>query len=181
MELRKGKGQNKTKVPAPVIMGEILLTLVIIRYILNFCFYLHIITDEADEIASRAFAMVFSIVMLLLIVSSVIGIASAKPSSWRKVMRTSIILLVINKARDIIGMTGVTIDDTVLIIITALTMIMMMLPSVRRFYLPPMTENPPLTRWIGYIFVMPLFKEADFEFVREGDAAAEKPSSAAPR
>ena len=166
MALWRNKGHDKTKVPAPLIMGEIFLSVVIMRYMLSFTFTLYTIAEEVEEIAYRTLSLVFPVIMILIVVNSVIGIASAKPTSWRKVMRTSIVVLAVNRLRDIFSITGVMFDDAFLIVITALTMAVMMLPSVRRFYLPPMAENPPLTRWIGYIFLTPLFKEADYEFVR---------------
>ena len=167
MALWRNKGHDKTKVPVPLIMGEIFLSVVIVRYMLSFTYTLYTIAEGVEEVAYRTFSLAFPVVMILLVVNSVIGIASAKPTSWRKVMRTTIILLVVNWLRESFGIAGVMFDDTFLIVITVLTMAVMMLPSVRRFYLPPMTENPPLTRWIGYIFLLPLFREADYEFVRE--------------
>ena len=170
-------GHDKTRVPIPLIIGEIFLSVVIVRYMFSFTYTLYTIAEGIEEVAFRAFSLVFPVIMILLVVNSVIGIASAKPTSWRKVMRTSIILLIVNRVRGILGISGVMFDDTFLILITALTMAVMMLPSVRRFYLPPMTENPPLTRWIGYIFLMPLFKEADYEFVREATEPRDPPAA----
>ena len=177
MALWRNKGHDKTKVPVPLIVGEIFLSVVIVRYMLSFTYTLYTIAEGVEEVAYRAVSLAFPVVMILLVVNSVIGIASAKPTSWRKVMRTTIILLVVNWLRESFGITGVMFDDTFLIVITVLTMAVMMLPSVRRFYLPPMTENPPLTRWIGYIFLMPLFKEADYEFVRGGKEPRDPPAA----
>ncbi len=177
MALWRSGGHDKTKVPIPLIIGEIFLSVVIVRYMFSFTYTLYTIAEGIEEVAFRAFSLVFPVIMILLVVNSVIGIASAKPTSWRKVMRTSIILLIVNRVRGILGISGVMFDDTFLILITALTMAVMMLPSVRRFYLPPMTENPPLTRWIGYIFLMPLFKEADYEFVREATEPRDPPAA----
>ena len=177
MALWKNKGYDKTKVPAPLIIGEIFLSVVIMRYMLSFTYTLYTIAEGVEEVAYRAFSLVFPVIMILMVVNSVIGIASAKPTSWRKVMRTSIILLVVNWLRESFSITGVMFDDTFLIVITALTMAVMMLPSVRRFYLPPMTENPPLTRWLGYIVLTPLFKDANYEFVREATGPRDPPAA----
>jgi hypothetical protein len=62
---------------------------------------------------------------------------------------------------------GVVFDDLFLLVLTVLTLGLMLLPSVRRFYLPPLTDDPPLRIWIGYIFATPLFPDASYSFVTE--------------
>jgi hypothetical protein len=120
----------------------------------------------------RIFSILFSLLMALMSVNSVIGIASARPKSWRKVMRTSILLLLVNlgyEALQSIGieLTGAVFDNLFLAIMTAMTIGVMMLPSVRRFYLPPMTDDPPLTKWAGYVFATRLFPEATYRYAKD--------------
>ena len=173
MALRnKSKYPERAKVPMPLAIAEVYLCLVIVRYMLNFSINLFMDVEDAGSMSLRMLSILFSLVMILVSASSVIGIASARPKSWRKVMRTSVLLLIVNTSYEVlpsigITLTGAVFDDLFLALMTALTIGVMLLPTVRRFYLPPMTENPPLTRWMGYIFLTPLFREADYEFVRE--------------
>ncbi len=172
---RRSDGPDRTKVPVPLIAGEVFLCMVIIRYMLNFIISLYVDTEDAGSLSLRIFTMIFSLAMILVVINSVIGIASARPKAWRKVVRTSLILLAINATYRVLESFGiysdsVMFDDTFLFVMTALTMAVMFLPSVRSFYLPPLTENPPLGSWIGYVFVKRLFPDATYSFVIGEDA-----------
>ena len=173
MALRKGgKGSDRAKVPMVLAIGEFFLCLTIVRYMLNFLINLQMSVDDAGAMSVRIFSLMFSIAMILISVSSAIGIASARPKSWRKVVRTSILLLLVNLGYEALGSMGIELagavfDDLFLAVMTALTIGVMMLPSVRRFYLPPMTENPPLSKWAGYVFTTRLFPEATYRYVKE--------------
>ena len=169
---RKEEGPVRAKVPVALAMGEFFLCLTIIRYMLNFLINMQISVEDAGTMSLRVFSLMFSLAMILMTVSSVIGIASARPKSWRKVMRTSILLLLVNlcyEALDSMGveLAGAMFDDLFLAIMTAMTIGAMMLPSVRRFYLPPMTEDPPLSKWAGYVFATKLFPEATYRYAKD--------------
>ncbi len=173
MALRKrGEGPDRAKVPVLLAIGEFFLCLTIIRYMLNFLINLQIRVDDAGTMSLRIFSLMFSLAMILVTVSSVIGIASARPKSWRKVVRTSILLMLVNlgyEALQSMGMdlAGAVFDDLFLAIMTAITIGVMMLPSVRRFYLPPMTDDPPLSKWAGYVFATRLFPEATYRYAKD--------------
>ncbi|MBR4227045.1 MAG: hypothetical protein IKR86_09860 [Candidatus Methanomethylophilaceae archaeon] len=175
MVCREGEGSfGRAKVPKPLLMGELFLCLVIVRYMMNFIIGLYIDVGSNWSLSIKILAMLFSLAMVLLAVSSVVGIASARPKSWRKVMRASIMLMMANTlygVLDSVGVhfDGVVFDDLFLLVLTVLTLGLMLLPSVRRFYLPPLTNDPPLRIWIGYIFATPLFPDASYSFVTEDD------------
>ena len=169
---KKEEGPDRAKVPMALARWEFFLCLTIIRYMLNFLINLQISVDDAGTMSLRIFSLMFSLAMILVTVSSVFGIASARPKSWRKVVRTSILLLLVNlgyEALQRIGieLTGAVFDDLFLAIMTAITIGVMMLPSVRRFYLPPMTDDPPLSKWAGYVFATRLFPEATYRYAKD--------------
>ena len=173
MALRKrGEGPDRAKVPVLLAIGEFFLCLTIIRYMLNFLINLQIRVDDAGTMSLRIFSLLFSLAMILMTVSSVIGIASARPKSWRRVVRTSILLLLVNlgyEALESLGveLAGAVFDNYFLAVTTAITIGVMMLPSVRRFYLPPMTDDPPLSKWAGYVFATRLFPEATYRYAKD--------------
>ncbi|MBR4226589.1 MAG: hypothetical protein IKR86_07480 [Candidatus Methanomethylophilaceae archaeon] len=169
---RKEEGPDRAKVPMALAIGEIFLCLTIIRYMLNFLINLQTSAEDAGAMSFKIFSILFSLLMALMSVSSVIGIASARPKSWRKVMRTSILLLLVNLGYEAlqsmgIELTGAVFDNLFLAIMTGMTIGVMMLPSVRRFYLPPMTDDPPLSKWAGYVFATRLFPEATYRYAKD--------------
>ncbi len=175
------RGSQGISVPLLLIIGEVLLGLAIFRY--TVCFLTGAVVgwyDTMEMIASISM-MVFNLAMLLLTADSIIGIASARPSSWRKVMRSSIILVSISLLYDFLEGIGIdyaflAFQDYLIVPVVAVTILIMMLPSVRRFYTPPLAEMPPLKSWIGYIFFWPLLPRGTYRFSK-GDSADKEESA----
>ena len=171
---RKEGVPDRAKVPKPLVIGEAFLCLTIVRYMLNFVVSLYTEADGLETLSLKLFSTVFPFAMILLAASSAVGIASARPKSWRKVVRTSLLLLAVNTSYSVlngmgISLGGVVFDNAFILVLTVLTVGLMFLPSVRRYYLPPLTEDPPLRSWIGYVFTTRLFPEATYSFVTEED------------
>ena len=183
MSLLAGRTQggiSRARIPWLLVIGEILLGLAIYRYAVSFIIGTISDWDEVVGSVMTLLGLLFNLAMILLNVDSVIGIASAKPSSWRKAMRSSVILASISILYDILEWLGIdsgfiAFQNEFILPPVVATILIMMLPSVRRFYTPPLAEMPPLRSWVAYIFFWPLMPSGSYRFVYGEDA--ESPSS----
>ena len=159
---------NSVKRPKLLIAAEIALTFVIIVYLTKICMLIASIYSGFGKIGISMAAMVFEIVMMYIAFDSLIGISSNRPKSWRKTVRSGIIMIVMMAVSNIIthassGLSLVVFRTEFVLLIMIPTIFIMMTKSVREYYTPPMTENKPLIDWIRYLGIDPLYEAQRFE------------------
>ena len=159
---------NSVKRPKLLIAAEIALTFVIIVYLTKICMLIASIYSGFGKIGISMAAMVFEIVMMYIAFDSLIGISSNRPKSWRKTVRSGIIMIVMMGVSNIIthassGLSLVVFRTEFVLLIMIPTIFIMMTKSVREYYTPPMTENKPLIDWIRYLGIDPLYEAQRFE------------------
>jgi len=164
-ELRKGL----RKMPPILLVGELLLAIVLLRYLLNFTSMVSPTEGEWIQVWANLQSIVVYLIMSMMTVSSIIGVPSAKPQSWRKVVRSAIILFFMNglyeylENRNIL-LSGVVFDIRLMAILMVVVVVIMMLPQVRKFYTPPLMETPGIKVWIRYLFNIPMDMADSFKF-----------------
>lgn len=158
------------KIPLPLMIGELLLIFVFLRYILNFT---QLVSPSEGSLAVVLINLTSIVLTLLLAVSSVyavLGVPSTKPSAWRGVVWSALILFATNFAYGILeeyNLMGspVVFRNEVMAIIMIIVIAIMFLPSVRKFYTPPMMDVPPLRDWLLYIFLKPIIRSDKYRLV----------------
>lgn len=117
---------------------------------------------------------VVDVAMLFLTTDSLLAITSRRPKAWKKVARASILLIVFNLT-SWLGITGSTAASLVVfnpLVVTPPSMavlLMMYLPSVRRYYMPIMEEEKPIGAWFGYSWFWPLYTAARYRVVYDDE------------
>lgn len=161
--------EDLKKMPRALIVGELLLAFVLLRYLMNFTSMVSPTEGEWIQVWANLQSIIVSLLMAVLTVSSIVGIPSAKPQAWRKVVRSAILLNIINwfyiyLENNAILISGVIFDARFVAILMIVVVVIMMLPQVRRFYTPPMIQVPPIRVWVRYIFNIPMDVADSFRF-----------------
>ena len=125
-----------------------------------------VLLDYGDVVISVA-TYIIDVIMIIATVDAVLGISSKKPSSWRKVMRGALLLFVFSIIGAVLGSasaTGlVTLSPLFVTVVCIPIAALMMLKSVRRYYVPPMLEMPSVGRWLGFVLFTQLFPAREYE------------------
>lgn len=158
------------KTPKILFIGEFLLAIVLFRYLLNFTSMVSPIEGSWLKVAVNLISIVLSLTLTILTVNSILGIPSARPQSWRVVVRASVILFITNFIYGFLedmGLisTGIVFRIEYVGIIVVLVDIIMFLPSVRKYYTPPLSDMPPLKKWFMYLFNIPLIDAESYKFI----------------
>ncbi len=172
------KGEKKIrlkgkKVPFVLIVAKFLLFLVVLRYVFSYVLLLASPIEPTPRlILVNGFSAVFSVGMAILAIDSMMGISSGRPKSWRKVMRSSISLFLVNAIFDVLNYYHITsssqLFNTYFVgLIILVIFLIMCLPSVRSFYSPPMYPMPPLKDWMKFITFVPLIGAESYSFSYE--------------
>lgn len=157
---RKDKLRSK-KMPFILILAEIILVFFLLRYMYNIDHLIFSDTMPVYKIVIGLLSLIYTLFVTILTVNAMIGIPSARPTSWRKVIRSSIFLLITAALTNVLDEAGIMakmeyFPAWLAVILFVIAMSIMFLPSVRRYYTPPMYEVPPLKRWILYAIATPL-------------------------
>lgn len=178
-----GSDGGRNRMPPVLVLAELLLLITVFRNIINFV----IVVSPRDPTVSVVIVNLFSIginaVSTLLAVNGMIGISSSRPKSWRKIARSGISLVMLDIYYYIMSVVGFTprtivMNSMVVIILMIVVELIVFLPSVRRYYTPPLFHVPPLKDWILFIGVRPLFSAESYKLAYpEDDEPSEKDSS----
>ena len=158
------------KSPLILVVAELLLAVILMRYMSTFVFIVSF--PEAPSLkvlVSYAFSLILAVGMSTLTVNALLGIPSAKPRAWRKVMRSSVSLLAATLLIDLLSYFGyqsggLQLSIPATIILSTSVFVVMCLPKVRMFYTPPMCECPPLKNWLMYATYIPLIGADTYKF-----------------
>jgi len=146
--------------PPILVAAELILAVVLVRYILNFTHLISPMPVSFWSAAANIFSILLSMTMCILSVNSIMGLSSSKLRSWRTVVRSSISLFITNQIFFFLNQAGVVssgifMDNGIIGMMVLLSIVIMFLPSVRRFYVPPVYESPPLRTWIRFLIFAP--------------------------
>jgi len=157
------------RMPLILLVGEFMLAFVLLRYLLNFTSMVSPTEGEWIQVWANLQSIIVSLLMAVLTVSSIIGIPSAKPQSWRKVVRSSVLLFLINGLYEYLEnhnilISGFVFDIRLIAILMVIVVLIMFLPQVRKYYTPPMMDMPPLKVWALYLLNVPMDMADSFKF-----------------
>ena len=171
--IRQGKDttltDSKTKKPWAVVVAEIFLLFVLCIYVAKICVLSMGILAEGNytPISWNFFVFLCEIAMLFITADSMLGLSSKRPIGWKKAVRGSMLLMLftliatyLNVADSVSAL--VTIKPIVVAPIVALVIILMMLPSVRDYYVPPMEERRSLVAWIKFSLFWELYPSGKY-------------------
>lgn len=151
--------------PPVLFIVEVILTYALIRN-MNLYFYLEstgIISTERGMICTAM--IILDTITTILMVRAMIGLTSSDRYSWRKCVRTLIILIPMTAIYAVYELEYFIIHPFLIIAMMGLAITIMMLPSVRRYYTPQLRKVPPLGEWVRFIFIKPAETAYQYRFV----------------
>lgn len=151
--------------PPSLYVVELILTYTLVR---NMNLYFYVESMGITSLQNGLVAMVMVILITIttvLMVRAMIGLTSSDRYSWRKCVRTLIILIPMTAIYEAYGLEYFFINPYLVMALTALSIVIMMLPSVRRYYTPQLRDVPPLREWIRFVFVRPEETAYEYRFV----------------
>ena len=165
---------GRKRMPFILVVGEILLFLMDIRNILNFTMMVSPHEPTFKVVLANLFSVGFCAFSTILAVNGMMGMSSARPASWRKVVRSAFTLLFLAMYHGVLTnygymYYGIVFNNWVFLAMVVIVEIIMFLPSVRRYYTPPMHRTPPMIDWLKYTLVTPLFAVENYELAYPDD------------
>ena len=159
--------EGHERLPIPLYIAELFLFLIIAVYFMQLAVLGMGITSDYGDVVISVATYIIDMIMIIATVDAVLGISSKKPSSWRKVMRGALLLFVFSIIGAVLGSasaTGlVTLSPLFVTVVCIPIAAIMMLKSVRRYYVPPMLEMPSAGRWLGFVLFTQLFPAREYE------------------
>lgn len=155
-----------TKRPAGVIVAEVFLVFIMVIYFAKICVLsmgLFVEAPSDGPIMSWNLLFLFAeVAMLFVTADSLMGLSSRRPKGWKKAARGAVLLLFFTLIgsfiRDSVVVSGlVTLNPLVVAPLVLIVMAVILLPSVRDYYVPPMESRKPLWAWIGFAAVSELY------------------------
>lgn len=163
--------EGHERLPAPLYIAELFLFLIIAVYFMQLAVLGMGITSDYGDIPLSVLTYIIDVIMIIATVDAVMGIASKRPSSWRKTMRGAVLLFVFSILTSVVGSstaTGLVALSPLIVTAICIPMVaIMFLKSVRSYYVPPMLEMPKLHRWIAFVFFFQLFPARRYEISYE--------------
>ncbi len=171
----------RDKRPPAVLVAELFLLIVLVLY---FAKIITLITGLYNEdpstgtLSSANFRYyMIDLVMFFLTMSALLGMSSHKPAGWSKVIRSSTILALLTVVNIVVtrhsSVSGyINIDPKIILPVIAIVLLLMFTESVRRYYIPPFEELPPIRAWIRWVVFIPMFKGGDYHIVYPEDGEA---------
>lgn len=159
--------EGHERLPIPLYIAELFLFLIIAVYFMQLAVLGMGITSDYGDVVISVATYTIDVIMIIATVDAVLGISSKKPSSWRKVMRGALLLFVFSIIGAVLGSasaTGlVTLSPLFVTVVCIPIAAIMMLKSVRSYYVPPMLEMPSVGRWLGFVLFTQLFPAREYE------------------
>ena len=171
----RGKVRSIIGMPPILLFVEVYLAITILRNLNIFGVSSFMLLGETDiQLFIRLGAsIVISAISSVLAVKTMFGLPSSNRYSWRSTVRTTVFLVLSNLYYEYYGETFMNISslDQVLIL-SAVSLLIMMLPSVRAYYVAPMYESPRLLWWLKFCLLKPNDRHHRYEFSDSADSPA---------
>ena len=174
MDIR-GKLRESIGMPPLLLIVEVFMAISVLRNLNMFgiaSFYL-VDTDDPDMIIRYGSMIVISVTTSVLAVKTMFGIPSRNRYSWRSTVRTTIFLVLSSIFYEVNGVTYMnltTIEQ--ILILAAVSMAVLMLPSTRAHFVPPMYEVPRLGWWLRLCLLRPNDRHHRYEFSEKMEESA---------
>lgn len=158
------------KKPWAVIVAECFLLFVLGLYFAKVCVLsMGLIAEVGSSriMSKNLFVFLCEIVMFFITADAMLGLSSRRPKGWKKAVRGSMLLLLFTLIGSFFGVTGsvsvlVTINPVIVAPLVLFVILLMLLPSVRRYYVPPMECEKSLLSWIKFSFVSELYPQGRY-------------------
>ena len=151
--------------PLVLLIAEINLTLMLSRNLSNFYTLTVYIKSDLISVATSVGLLSLTAVMTLLTINTMIGLPSSKKTSWRGAVRSTIVLIVSFTLFNLLKIDMFRSTAYWMPFLALMVLLILFLPSVRRYYTPLMTEYPPLSDWIRYLTTFGHDPGDDYRFV----------------
>jgi hypothetical protein len=149
--------------PPILLIVELFLAYSIIRNLNVFAFACFLMEPEFEPMVKALITVSMAMLSSVFLVNTMFGLPSASRYSWRSAVRTLVFLLLASWSYELIGTSYFNIMPlTEMLILSVVAILILMLPQVRAYYVPPMIEMPPLKWWIKFCFLKP--KEYLYEY-----------------
>ncbi|MBO7352571.1 MAG: hypothetical protein J6U12_06655 [Candidatus Methanomethylophilaceae archaeon] len=161
--------------PPILLVVEVFIAFAILRNLIVFSIATFIIdpsiVHDVEKELQILIMIVMSIASSILLIKTMFGLPSADRYAWRASIRSIIFMILANLTYQFLG------DDFInvlsleeIILFSAISILILMIPSVRSYYIPPLTELPPIKWWIKLCFLRPIDNDYDYQFkYRESD------------
>ncbi|MDO5854038.1 MAG: hypothetical protein Q4Q62_08425 [Thermoplasmata archaeon] len=182
-------GSNPSKRPLALLVAEGFLVLILSIYVGKIGVLAMYLLNEGPGggmptgVSWNLFIFLCEIAMLFVTADALLGISSRRPKGWKKAVRGSLLLLLFTivgtYTKDMGSVSSmVTLDPIIVLPLVVVVFALMLLPGVRRYYVPPMEEDRPLSKWIGFAFFSELYPAGRYRIAydEERDYAPEEPS-----
>lgn len=155
-----------TKLPAGVIVAEGFLVFILAIYFAKICVLSMGLFVEGPSdgiiLSWNLLFLVAEIAMLFITADSLMGLSSRRPKGWKKAARGALLLLLFTLIGSFIhgslAVSGLVSLDPILVApLVFIVMAVILLPSVRDYYVPPMESRLPLRAWISFAAVSELY------------------------
>lgn len=181
LESKDEKRLRSMKPPKILFFSQLLLFLILFRYAINFLFITYPEDVGMFKLILNFLNIGYMSIMGILAVEALLGLTSAKPQSWRKVVRSALIMTLSAIFVEVLKyfelyMSSLNFGLLISVAMTVMVLLIMFLPHVRRFYIPSEMEVPPVKDWIMFIFDRPIVTAETYRFTYDGDQRAEAES-----
>lgn len=188
--MMKGRARSENRMPRILILAELFLIVLCANYILkmialtammsdnieDYTFTLFTITDLSFDAFVNVALVVMDLYFTMLMIDSLLGLASRRAASWRKVVRSCVTFVIplwfsalITKPEGISHLFDFNVYATT-IVLGLVMMVMILSETIRRYYTPVGYEMPPLTAWIRFAVWGSLVSVSAFEIEAEMDS-----------
>jgi len=161
----RAKAREVIGMPPVLLVVEVFMASAILRNLNMFGLESFMIDYEAGEFLKPLALIVIAVVSSVFAVLTMFGLPSANRYSWRSAMRTIVFLMLSNIFYEYLGETYVNILSLQdVLIFSTVCLVIMMLPAIREYYVPPMKDTPPLRWWLKFCLLRPNDKHHRYEF-----------------
>ena len=164
------------KGPAWIWVAEAFLVFLMAVYVAKLCILGMALLEEDPGIYLSWNLLFFGLEIFMLFVTadSLLGLSSRRPAGWKKAARGSFLLAVFTVLGAAIGpelsASGlVTFDPRIVIPIVLAVMAVLLLPSVRAYYVPPMESKRPLSAWAAFAAFSELYPSGGYRIRYEDE------------
>ncbi|GEM_PF-2246240 len=145
-------GRNRT--PAGVVIAELFLLIILAIYLVKSGVLLSDLLEGRVASWEAVLLILVEMSLSLLVVWGLFGLSSRRPSGWRQVARATVTLILVTALDNLIPshllVETVTLRFDAVLLMAVFVMVAISMPSVRRWYVPPMFELRPFVAWVAY-------------------------------
>ncbi|AMK13949.1 hypothetical protein AUP07_0902 [methanogenic archaeon mixed culture ISO4-G1] len=166
----RGRVREAIGMPPILLVVEVFLALAILRNLNMFGIEAFIIDYDAGIFLKPFVLIVTTVISSVFAVLTMFGLPSSNRFSWRASVRTIIFLILSNILYEYLGETYLNVlslQDVLLF--SAACLVIMFLPAIREYYVPPLKDMPPLKWWLMFCLIRPDDRHNRYEFVERAE------------